>query len=112
MMMFSGGMPVAAEASLRASSVTWGATATRSELAGTSACANQAFMVGDHAMAWQFHLEVDAARIEQWLIGHTGELRQAGIDIAALRRAAGEQRAGLARALDAVLSDWFTCLRL
>lgn len=81
-------------------------------LAGTSACANQAFMVGDHAMAWQFHLEVDAARIEQWLIGHTGELRQAGIDIAALRRAAGEQRAGLARALDAVLSDWFTRLRL
>lgn len=81
-------------------------------LAGTAACANQAFMVGGHAMAWQFHLEVDAARIEQWLIGHTGELRQAGIDIAALRRVAGEQRAGLARALDAVLTDWFARLRL
>ena len=81
-------------------------------LATTPACAHQAFMVGDHAMAWQFHLEVDAARIEQWLIGHTGELRQAGIDIAALRRAAARHRTGLAQALDAVLSDWFARLRL
>lgn len=69
-------------------------------------------MVGDHAMAWQFHLEVNAARMEQWLIGHTGELRQAGIDIAALRQAAAQHRAGLAQALDAVLTDWFSRLRL
>ncbi len=83
-----------------------------STLARTSACPNQAFMVGDHAMAWQFHLEVDAARIDQWLIGHTGELRQAGIDITALRSAADRQRAGLSQALDAVLTDWFARLRL
>lgn len=81
-------------------------------LAATPACPNQAFMVGEHAMAWQFHLEVDAARIEQWLIGHTGELREAGIDVAALRQAAALHRAGLARALDAVLGDWFSRLRL
>ena len=81
-------------------------------LASTPLCPHQAFMVGTHAMAWQFHLEVDAARIEQWLIGHTGELRQAGIDIAALRRAAARHRTGLAQALDAVLSDWFARLRL
>lgn len=81
-------------------------------LAATPQCAHQAFMVGDHAMAWQFHLEVDATRIEQWLIGHTGELRQAGIDIAALRAAAATHRAGLSQALDAVLADWFTRLRL
>jgi GMP synthase (glutamine-hydrolysing) len=81
-------------------------------LAATPICPHQAFMAGDHAMAWQFHLEVDAGRIEQWLIGHTGELRQAGIDIAALRQAAAQHRAGLAAGLDAVLADWFGRLRL
>lgn len=81
-------------------------------LAATAACPNQAFMVGEHAMAWQFHLEVDASRIEQWLIGHTGELQQAGIDISALRAAAATHGAGLAQALDAVLADWFGRLRL
>ncbi len=80
-------------------------------LATTPACPHQAFMVGEHAMAWQFHLEVDAAHIEQWLIGHAGELQQDGTDIAALRRAAAQHRAGLAQALDAVLADWFDRVR-
>ena len=78
-----------------------------SALACTPACKNQAFMVGQHAMAWQFHLEVDAARIEQWLIGHTGELRQAGLEPQRLRDEATRHRVGLAAALDAVLTDWF-----
>lgn len=81
-------------------------------LAGTAACPHQAFMVGEHAMAWQFHLEVDAARIEQWLIGHTVELRQSGVDIGRLRAAALRHRAGLARVLDEVLTDWFARLHL
>jgi GMP synthase (glutamine-hydrolysing) len=76
-------------------------------LAHTPACPHQAFTAGPHAMAWQFHLEADAARIEQWLIGHTGELRQAGVDVAALRVAARQNHEGLARALDAVLGRWF-----
>jgi GMP synthase (glutamine-hydrolysing) len=57
-------------------------------LAATPACPHQAFVAGPRAMAWQFHLEVDAARIQQWLIGHTGELTQQGIDLHALRDAA------------------------
>lgn len=81
-------------------------------LAATPACPHQAFMVGDHAMAWQFHLEVGPARIEQWLIGHTGELTQAGIDLDALRAQAREHRHGLGQALDRVLSDWFARNRL
>lgn len=81
-------------------------------LATTPACLNQAFMVGEHAMAWQFHLEVDAARIEQWLIGHTGELRESGVDIASLRQAAALHRAGLTQVLDEVLTEWFDSLRL
>ncbi|MFG6416992.1 glutamine amidotransferase [Roseateles sp. DC23W] len=81
-------------------------------LAATPRCPHQAFMVGDHAMAWQFHLEVDAARIEQWLIGHAGELNSERVDVHALRREAARHRDGLATALDAVMEDWFTRLSL
>jgi GMP synthase (glutamine-hydrolysing) len=76
-------------------------------LAKTSVCPHQAFMVGAHALALQFHLEIDARRIEQWLIGHTGELAQAQVATATLRRDAAAHREGLERVLDAVLSDWF-----
>lgn len=81
-------------------------------LATTPASLNQAFMVGKHAMAWQFHLEVDARRIEQWLIGHTGDLQESGIDITNLRQTAAMHRAGLTQVLDEVLTDWFDGLRL
>jgi GMP synthase (glutamine-hydrolysing) len=79
-------------------------------LAATSVCPHQAFMVGTHAMAWQFHLEVDATRIEQWLIGHTMELSHAGVSLAMLREQAASHHQGLTRTLDAVMSDWFTRL--
>lgn len=75
-------------------------------LATTEVCPHQAFMIGTHAMALQFHLEVDARRIEQWLIGHTSELAQAGISTETVRRQAATHCEGLGRALDAVLSDW------
>lgn len=75
-------------------------------LAATAACPHQAFMVGRHAMAWQFHLEVDAARLEQWLIGHTGELTQQRVDLAALRAAALHHRNGLQATVDEVMTDW------
>jgi GMP synthase (glutamine-hydrolysing) len=81
-------------------------------LARTSVCSNQAFMVGAHAMAWQFHLEVDASRIEQWLIGHAGELAQAGIAVSELREHAQQHREGLRRTIDAVMSDWFDRIAL
>lgn len=38
-----------------------------------------------HILALQFHAEVAADSLEKWLIGHTCELRQAQIDIPALR---------------------------
>ncbi|MFG6467701.1 glutamine amidotransferase [Roseateles sp. BYS87W] len=79
-------------------------------LATTTHCPHQAFMVGAYAMAWQFHLEVDAARLEAWLVGHAGELRQAGIDLPTLRRDAARHGAGLAQALDAVMTGWLAQL--
>ncbi|MDN4475009.1 glutamine amidotransferase [Demequina sp. SYSU T00192] len=64
-------------------------------LASTRATPCQAFAVGS-ALALQFHPEVDAERIERWLIGHTGELRALGIDVEAMRarsREAGDDAA-------------------
>lgn len=75
-------------------------------LAGTPLCPHQAFMAGPSALAVQFHLEADPARIEQWLIGHAGELAQAGIEPATLRRDASLHGPMLARGLADVLDAW------
>ena len=59
---------------------------TEAELLASSAVyPNQAFRIGSNILALQFHAEVEAERLEKWLIGHTCELRHAKIDIAALR---------------------------
>lgn len=54
-------------------------------LASTPACANQAFALGDHTLALQFHIEVSAAHLEHWLVGHIHELDHGGIDVEKLR---------------------------
>jgi GMP synthase (glutamine-hydrolysing) len=54
-------------------------------LASTDITPHQAFSYGRAALALQFHGEVSGARMEPWLIGHTLELRNAGIDINQLR---------------------------
>jgi len=59
---------------------------TEAELLASSAVyPNQAFRIGSNILALQFHAEVEAERLEKWLIGHICELRHANIDIAALR---------------------------
>lgn len=77
-----------------------------SSLATTALCPNQAFEIGSTALALQFHLEADPARLEQWLIGHAGELSQAGVSLQTLREDAAHHGAGLRAALDAVLDRW------
>jgi GMP synthase (glutamine-hydrolysing) len=74
--------------------------------AGTATCPHQAFMIGSHAMAWQFHLEVDATRIEQWLVGHCAELSQMGIDRQQMREVASLHSAKLKEILELVMQDW------
>jgi GMP synthase (glutamine-hydrolysing) len=81
-------------------------------LAHTSVCPHQAFMLGEHAMAWQFHLEVDAGQIERWLIGHAVELGQACIPPSRIREQANRHREDLSRTLHAVLEEWFERLKL
>ena len=75
-------------------------------LASTDVYANQAFALGPNALALQFHAEADSRRIEQWLIGHTGELSAAGIDIPALRARSQALGPGLRAASAGLLADW------
>ncbi|MDR7332159.1 glutamine amidotransferase [Roseateles asaccharophilus] len=75
-------------------------------LASTPMCPHQAFMAGPKALALQFHLEADPRRIEQWLVGHAGELAQAGVDLTELRRDAALHGPALAAGLAAVLDAW------
>jgi GMP synthase (glutamine-hydrolysing) len=75
-------------------------------LATTPLCPNQAFAIEGFALALQFHLESDPARLEQWLIGHAGELAQARVPLDELRRDAAAHGAGLRAALSAVVDRW------
>lgn len=75
-------------------------------LAYTAHCPQQAFGIGEHALALQFHLEADPRRIEQWLVGHAAELSATGIDPRELRRQAAECGEDLAAASRAVFSAW------
>jgi GMP synthase (glutamine-hydrolysing) len=79
-------------------------------LASTALYPNQAFSVARHALALQFHAEVDTGRIEQWLVGHTCELSAAGIDVPALRARSLELGPGLRTAGPALLTDWLAQL--
>lgn len=75
-------------------------------LASTGLYENQAFALGQNVLALQFHAEVDSRRIEPWLIGHTGELAAAGIDIRSLREQSGQYGPRLRAAAAGLLCDW------
>ncbi|CAN7600094.1 glutamine amidotransferase [Rhizobacter sp. LjRoot28] len=75
-------------------------------LASTPLTPHQAFAVGSTALGLQFHAEVDSARIEAWLVGHTGELAQAGVSLPALREASALHGAAALRAGQALLARW------
>jgi GMP synthase (glutamine-hydrolysing) len=64
-------------------------------LASSALYANQAFAIGDFALALQFHPEVSAKGLERWYVGHACELHHAGIAAASLRSAAREHAATL-----------------
>ncbi|WP_313422593.1 glutamine amidotransferase [Stenotrophomonas rhizophila] len=79
-------------------------------LAATPACAQQAFAIGHHLLALQCHPEVDATRIDTWLIGHADELQRAGIDPRALREQAARYAAPLAAAARDLFAAWLDAL--
>ncbi|OWY39835.1 glutamine amidotransferase [Xenophilus sp. AP218F] len=75
-------------------------------LASSNRCPNQAFSVGHNALGLQFHLEADPKKLEQWLIGHTGELSAAGIDPRALREQNAKHGDRLKQVAEAVFAKW------
>lgn len=81
-------------------------------LASTDMTPQQAFSYGRAALALQFHAEANGARMEPWLIGHTLELRNAGIDINQLRRAGQIDVAQKAAAGQDMLEQWLAYVGL
>jgi GMP synthase (glutamine-hydrolysing) len=79
-------------------------------LAATRLCPNQAFRLGDWALALQFHVEADPLRIETWLIGHAVELSKAGIDPRTIRSDALRYGPAVVEAGRRLLADWLEAL--
>jgi GMP synthase (glutamine-hydrolysing) len=75
-------------------------------LASTAAYENQAFALGRNALGLQFHPEVDAHRFEQWLIGHSGELAAAHVDVPRLRASMKQVGSALHVAGVSMLGHW------
>ena len=82
-------------------------------LASTLMTPHQAFSIGVSALALQFHAEVDASKIETWLIGHAAELRAASVDIGLLRESSLLQRRKVQeRAASELLNEWLSVAEL
>jgi GMP synthase (glutamine-hydrolysing) len=77
-------------------------------LASTDIYENQAFSVGSHGLALQFHLEASARSLEGWYVGHACELGAAKLSVAALRSDGERHAAALEVAAQACFSDWLT----
>ncbi len=75
-------------------------------LASTALTPVQAWALGAHALALQFHPEAEAARIEQWLVGHAHELSVAGVDPCTIRADAARHADAIERAGEALLDEW------
>ena len=75
-------------------------------LASTEDCSNQAFAIGSHALALQFHPEIDAVGLEQWYVAHISELETAGFSIETLRSDGKRLAAGLSDAATKMLQRW------
>ena len=78
-------------------------------LASTDICPHQAFSFG-RSLALQFHPEVTARSLEQWYVGHTGELRSHGLSPAHLRQDAARFAPMLAQQSQTFLQAWLTDL--
>ena len=74
-------------------------------LASTDLTPCQGFSWGP-ALAMQFHPEVTAQGLEQWYVGNVGDIREAGLTPAELRRSAQAHAAALEAQGAALLRDW------
>jgi GMP synthase (glutamine-hydrolysing) len=80
-------------------------------LASTGICANQAFAVGRHVLAFQFHPEATEAGFERWLIGHACEISATpGVSARALRAQSQSMAASGASGGQRCLETWLDSL--
>ncbi|MCU1444960.1 glutamine amidotransferase [Cryobacterium sp.] len=79
-------------------------------LAGSTAYGNEAFAIGDWALAVQFHPEVTAEMHETWLASSEAEVRAEGLDPEALRRDRAEHSDAMQKASRALFSEWLAAL--
>ncbi len=77
-------------------------------LAATRAYPNQAFAIGAHALAIQFHIEATVLDLERWCVGHACELAYAGLDIRRLREEGRDFAPALETASKAIWRNWLS----
>jgi GMP synthase (glutamine-hydrolysing) len=80
-------------------------------LASTSNYTHQAFSVDNYGLALQFHVEIDAAELEQWFVAFAGDIRRVGEDtLAKLRRDTSRYALALAERNTRFVSRWLAGL--
>ena len=84
------------------------AGATR--LASSAEYSNEAYRLGDFALAVQFHPELTGAMYEEWIADGAAELAAHGIDASALLEQRDRYAADMERAATAMLGEWLTNL--
>lgn len=76
-------------------------------LARSALYEQQAFAVGAHALALQFHIEVSGPALERWFIGHAHEIASSEtLTVPALRAETAQQAARAAASGRRALSRW------
>ena len=80
-------------------------------IAGTQRYPNQAFAWGRNGLALQFHLEVQARRLESWFIGHACEISGVReLSPQQLRRDTAQHAAALESMAPAIWNSWLDSL--
>lgn len=76
-------------------------------LASTPVCRNQAFSIGTHALALQFHGEAAGLALESWFVGHACEIGATpGISVPQLRADTARHSAALVRQGRECFREW------
>jgi GMP synthase (glutamine-hydrolysing) len=84
--------------------------ASAARLASNENYEDQAFAVGNNALALQFHLEADPRQLEEWYVGHAVELAASKISVQDLRAKTAEVSKIVARQADRVFTRWLAQL--
>lgn len=75
-------------------------------LASTEITPNQAFSYGPNVLALQFHVELPEQDMERWLIGHTLELSNSGVDLAQMRAETARYAPPTSKASQTLFNQW------